>query len=296
MKKILTILIFLLLSHILFGQKDSLSKKGFYIPKNIDECNQQLDKTLEKKAKEKLKVLDENSLGRIGGIFIINEWFDNDSTRLANYFGQFSIIDPDERELLIISAFYWKLNNKPFDIVRESKNLTDRKDSLKLLREIQYKINISADSIVGVFIPSNLEECFTQLDKLLNDTIKQEIKGKNTEDLYEYHMGLGRWMRNNWGLWGGSRLQKYFLDRNVNHPDNMSGIIIIAYHKYLNGLLIDADQIIKEELLREEEFVKNSVTNLPPIKFVPPDKKKYYSTEYRKFLRTKKIKDFELYY
>lgn len=51
--------------------------------------------------------------------------------------------------------------------------------------------------------------------------------------------GLGMWIRNNWGINGGSRLLKYFTDRNVGEKmfgnDEISGIIIDQYILWLNG-------------------------------------------------------------
>lgn len=293
MKIVLNILGLLILTLKCYGQNVSISENGFYIPKNIIECNQQLDKTLRKEAIEKLKQVDENRLNRVNGFFIIGEWFDTDSTRLAKYFKDYSITDWQERDLLIILSYHRQLNSKPFDINFETEKINHKRDSLKIQREIEYKININSDSIDGVFIPKDLNSCFFELDKLLSDTIKQDIKNKPTEiDLAEYHMGLGRWMRNNWGLWGGSRLQLYFINKNVTHPDNMSGIILVGYNKYLNGQTIDADSLIKEEKLRQEEFMKN-VNILPPIKLA--DSKKFYSKEYKRFLRTRKINDIDVY-
>jgi hypothetical protein len=293
MKTALNILALLILTLRCFGQTDSISEKGFYIPKNIIECNQQLDKTLGKKAKDKLKKVDENRLDKVNGFFIISEWFDTDSTRLANYFKDYSIIHWEERDLLIILSYHRQLNGKSFDINYETQKLNLKRDSVNLLREAEYKVNIKADSIDGVFIPTDLNSCFVQLDKLLNDTLKQNIRSKKTEiDLAEYHFGLGLWMRNNWGLWGGSRLQVYFQNKNVKHPDNMSGLILVAYNKYLNGQTIDVDSLIKEENLRQEEFMKN-VNVLPSIKFT--DSKKFYSKEYKRFLRTKRIIDIDVY-
>jgi hypothetical protein len=49
------------------------------------------------------------------------------------------------------------------------------------------------------------------------------------------HFGFGMWIRNNWCLWGGSRLSKYFNDLGIFHPDDMSSIILTSYHRYLNG-------------------------------------------------------------
>ena len=293
MKTVLNILGLLILTLKCYGQTASISEKGFYVPKNIIECNQQLDKTLGKKAKEKLKHVDENRLNKVNGFFIIGEWFDTDSTRLAKYFKDYSITDWEERDLLIILSFHRQLNGKSFDINYETQKLNHKRDSLKLLREIEYKINIKSDTIDGVFIPKDLNSCFFELDKLLNDTIKQDIKNKQTEiDLAEYHMGLGRWMRNNWGLWAGSRLQLYFINKKVTHPDNMSGIILVGYNEHLNGKTVEPDSLILEEKRRQEEFMKN-VNALPPIKCA--DSKKFYSKEYKRFLRTKKINDIDVY-
>ena len=49
------------------------------------------------------------------------------------------------------------------------------------------------------------------------------------------HFSLGMYLRNNWGLWGGSRLSHYFETRGVQHPDSMSGLIIEYYYDWLNN-------------------------------------------------------------
>lgn len=48
------------------------------------------------------------------------------------------------------------------------------------------------------------------------------------------HFGFGMWIRNNWNLWGGSRLSIYFNQKGIHHPDDMSGIILVSYHRHLN--------------------------------------------------------------
>lgn len=50
-------------------------------------------------------------------------------------------------------------------------------------------------------------------------------------------MTLGKFLRNRWQLWGGSRLQKYFIDLNggMMHPDSMSGAIFGQYELWLKG-------------------------------------------------------------
>ena len=44
------------------------------------------------------------------------------------------------------------------------------------------------------------------------------------------------WLRNNWGLWGGSRLLLYLFDRGLKHPDDMSAAILKFYWDYLHGI------------------------------------------------------------
>lgn len=105
---------------------------------------------------------------------------------------------------------------------------------------------LKADTIDGIYIPKNLEDCFVQIDKMLNDSIKIEIKKKTEDDFSaDSHFGLGKWVRNNWGLWAGSRLSKYFNKMDIYHPDDMSGIIVTSYYRKLTGKEIDLEKQIK---------------------------------------------------
>jgi len=78
------------------------------------------------------------------------------------------------------------------------------------------------------------------------DSIKINIKTL-TEDEFsgKYHFGFGMWMRNNWGLWKGSRLSKYFNSIGVYHPDDMTGIIFDSYHRQLAGHEIKLNEQVK---------------------------------------------------
>ena len=108
------------------------------------------------------------------------------------------------------------------------------------------KTNTHKDTINGIYIPINLEDCFIQINSLLNDSIKSEIKNQ-TEDEFttNSHFGLGMWMRNNWQLWGGSRLSKYFNQLGISHPDDMSGIILSSYYRNHTGMDINLDEQIE---------------------------------------------------
>lgn len=98
---------------------------------------------------------------------------------------------------------------------------------------------IKQDTLDGVYIPKDLEDCFKELERIMTENNKEGFRKSSP---ISYHMGLGRNMRNRWGLWSSSRLREYFLDLGVTHPDDMSGIILDSYHRYLNGKEIDLDK------------------------------------------------------
>ena len=95
-------------------------------------------------------------------------------------------------------------------------------------------------------VPDNLEECFVSLDTLLSDSSRMEFKESSKSELIgKTHFGLGIWMRNNWGLWAGSKLAKFFNQQGIYHPDDMSGIILTSYHRRLNEVPIRLNKQIK---------------------------------------------------
>ena len=100
----------------------------------------------------------------------------------------------------------------------------------------EYQRRLTLETIDGVYIPKDPGDCFLELDKILSPIDKKEILAlAGRTEMVQYHMGLGMWMRNNWRLWAGSRLQKYFLDRGIRHPDDMSGVILEYYYDWLKG-------------------------------------------------------------
>jgi len=108
-----------------------------------------------------------------------------------------------------------------------------------LEQDEEYQKNIQSDSIDGVYIPKNIEECFLELNKILSkEEIKQFKELKSKDETFTYHFSIGMWIRNNWGLWGGSRIQLYMKDRLdmfSSEPDDMSGMILEFYWEWLNG-------------------------------------------------------------
>jgi len=93
-------------------------------------------------------------------------------------------------------------------------------------------------------VPTTLVECFSALDRLMGAERKAELKASPISELPAYHFGLGMWLRNNWGLWGGSPLKDWFTARGIHHADDMSATILTSYWRALNGLPIELDEQI----------------------------------------------------
>jgi len=96
------------------------------------------------------------------------------------------------------------------------------------------------------YIPIDLDDCIQQLDNLFADSSKVKIKTMTESEFSaRMHLNFGMWMRNNWGLWKGSRLSMFFNEKGIYHPDDMSGIILDSYYRYLTGQEIKIAEQIK---------------------------------------------------
>jgi hypothetical protein len=114
------------------------------------------------------------------------------------------------------------------------------------LKENENSVILYTSDYERLDIPLTLNDCYIALDKLLNDQTKNDIKISSVKDLIKYHMGLGRWIRNNWIFQTNNRITKLFLDKGPRHPDDMSQAIIIGYHYYLNGIVKTAEELLNE--------------------------------------------------
>lgn len=134
------------------------------------------------------------------------------------------------------SAFdKWYLTEEYFSF-RNANDKIARQEKLRQLEEqrAERERRMTAERINGLYIPRDLGECFIELDNLLSEIDKNEIRALPKRDnMIQYHLGLGMWMRNNWGLWGGSRLYKYFHDKAVTDPEDMSSIVLFYYYDWL---------------------------------------------------------------
>lgn len=142
-----------------------------------------------------------------------------DTTQIPSVFAKWNLGD---------EYFYFRnRNDRLARLEKRKRDEQDRRD---------YEERLLVEKINGVYIPKDLGECFLELDKALTEVDKKEMRTQpSRNDMINYHLGLGMWMRNNWGLWGGSRLQKYFRGKGITHPEDMSSIILFYYYDWLTG-------------------------------------------------------------
>lgn len=83
-------------------------------------------------------------------------------------------------------------------------------------------------------IPSNLQQAIEYLDKELAKWEKEYLLENGALSV---HHSLGRWIRNNWGLWNeeDNELKVNLKKLGYEHPDDMSNYIIEQYIEYLNN-------------------------------------------------------------
>ncbi len=146
----------------------------------------------------------------------------------SNLFDSSSIPSVFKKWHLRSEYFYFRKSN-------DSVARKERLEELELQKEALEK-RLVAEKINDTYIPKDLGEAFIELDKNLPEVSRNEFKSlSEPKDTIEYHFGLGMWLRNNWGLWGGSRLQTYFHQKGITHPDNMSSVILFYYWHWLQG-------------------------------------------------------------
>lgn len=119
-----------------------------------------------------------------------------------------------------------------------------------------------ANSSETIYIPVDLPDCMRQLDSILTPENKELIRSLEEKDfLARTHLALGMWIRNNWGLWGGSRLATYFDEQGIHHPDDMSGVILRCYYHYIRDEKVNYQKMLQKERRMEKQWAKENEKN-----------------------------------
>lgn len=228
----------ILFLHLLtFGQtKEKPSVHDLPIPRTLNECFALLDKTMPDEEITLAKTLAEDSIycnsAFKDGTDFFHAWKLYYGSRLTDYFNKLGLYGSHPIYNTILISYHRYLNNDSIKLYEQIKKY----QAIQKKEEEEYLTKINKDTLNGVYIPKDLQDCFLQLDKMLSAKSKTEVKNlKNKTETIKYHHDLGMTLRNRWGLWGGSRLQKYFFDKKVKHPDEMSSILLEYYYDWLNN-------------------------------------------------------------
>jgi hypothetical protein len=125
--------------------------------------------------------------------------------------------------------------------------MTTKLTLLLILISTSICAQIDCEKYPNQYVPIDLDDALNYLDCIWSESDKDGFKNKLENDaVSELHFGTGMGIRNSWGLWkGDSGIAKYFRDLGINHPDDMSGIILTSFHRHLNKIDIKLDEQIK---------------------------------------------------
>jgi hypothetical protein len=96
------------------------------------------------------------------------------------------------------------------------------------LETMQWRKDDTANALTGFYVPLNQDDAVKELLEILPKPAIEDIKIIGLDEMQSYQYSLGLQMRNNWGLFKGSRLGQYFGNRNIKQPDEMTASILAA--------------------------------------------------------------------
>lgn len=81
--------------------------------------------------------------------------------------------------------------------------------------------------------PRTVKAAVERLLEVVPKASLQQISQMTEDDLSGMHLGLGMWIRNNFGLWGANA--ELIADTGEDHADNASGVILYALWQRLRN-------------------------------------------------------------
>ncbi len=167
------------------------------------------------------------------------------------------------RILLLLMAFFF------FDNLRAQDPPSTYKEFEK-----QYKKNIRKTRIDGVYIPKDLKDAFSQLEKRSEPDAISSFKNA-PEDLVakKLHFSLGRWMIHNWNFEEGSRISHHLQELGLRNHDDKAQFLIVSFHRHLNEIDLEVENQIKILTeARKKKIEKGQTRELLETKPIPKEK------------------------
>jgi hypothetical protein len=105
--------------------------------------------------------------------------------------------------------------------------------------------------------PLTLNDCYISFDSILESETKDVIKKTPVHELIKYHLTFGRWVRNRFLYRTDSKITKLFHDKDEEMDiDDISHIIIIGYHYYLNGNEKTLEELMEHRMDSRKELMR----------------------------------------
>ena len=189
-------------------------------------------------------------------------WFysdEHESYKIWKHFKRRGISYPLHMRKFLAQLLYRKLLN----ISQRPKELFAQYKKIEKAWEQEDKIRYETDTLRGIYIPKDVEDCVVEIDKMVRDSTKYQILDLHEDEFAaNQNQYFGRILRNNWQLWNGSRLSQYFSLKGIQHPEAMSGFILKSYHRYLAEKTIDLPGQIQQyfDRIAEHEAQYNQKT------------------------------------
>ena len=109
----------------------------------------------------------------------------------------------------------------------DNKGLIEKGLALEAPPEMYNKEESEKGSEVPV--PKTVDEAVKTLAKIVSKEDRDYLLENGAISM---HHSMGRWIRNEWGLWTGSELKNELKKKGFEHPDDMSNYIIEEFIKY----------------------------------------------------------------
>jgi hypothetical protein len=88
-------------------------------------------------------------------------------------------------------------------------------------------------------VPRTLEEALTTLQRAGSGEFLARMRSEDETVPISYHDGLGRWIRNHWGLWDRGPLYHDLERYGLHEPDDMSAVILTSFWRRQHGRPLD---------------------------------------------------------
>jgi hypothetical protein len=131
--------------------------------------------------------------------------------------------------------------------------------------EENYKWRVQQTTLAGQYIPKDLLDAISELNKLTDEASREKFMRMTEQDAeHKLFFSLGRWISSNWSFYEGSRFSQYLKEVGITFPEDQATAVIIAWHRTLNKKDINfkeiRDRLVDKRKNEQAERIKNKQT------------------------------------